>query len=599
MNRSIRAVWLLLIIALLLTGVGGVVFFSLPFVLARGFVDHLARDGSLETFSRARFDQLRLVGQVAGGVLLALGAAGWIGRAGSQSLLARAFSLAGSWLRRLAVELRELAGALSLRRLSGWEGAVLLLLTLLAAVIRAVYASTPMSHDEAYTVVAFATRPLWIVLSDYHLPNNHVFHSLLVHFSYQLFGLQPWAVRLPVLLSGTLLAPAAYLLARQLYGSRSGWLAVALAAATPWLVRISSDARGYVIICLFTLLAFSLAVYLCSRRSLAGWLLLSMVVGLGFATTPIMLYPAGGVYLWLGLSAWTGDIGKAYASRLQFLRYWLASGFMAGALTLLCYSPILLSGGLQDLVANPFVLPLSRTDFFEQLPNRALETWQTWNTSAAWIGWLLVPGFAVSLLLHRRISRLRVSLFWPLALWMGLVLLVQRPYPWPKLWSFLLPLFLLWSAGGYLGFVEWIGSLRHRRLAAGLALGLTLLAAAGGLLRAGLDFSRAQERGPVEETALYLKAHLQPGDIVVVNSPDDAPLWYYFQLHHIPDLYVIDIRERAFSRAFVLVDAQSGQTLASVIRARGPSPQSFDLSSARPVFSFGNLELFLVYGLPG
>jgi hypothetical protein len=60
----------------------------------------------------------------------------------------------------------------------------------------------PFKHDEAYTVTVFANQPLWGALSDYHLPNNHLFHTLLVHLTYSLFGYSQWAVRLPALLAG-------------------------------------------------------------------------------------------------------------------------------------------------------------------------------------------------------------------------------------------------------------------------------------------------------------------------------------------------------------------------------------------------------------
>ena len=40
--------------------------------------------------------------------------------------------------------------------------------------------SKPMGHDEAYTIMAFAIRPFRFLIADYHLPNNHVFHTMII-----------------------------------------------------------------------------------------------------------------------------------------------------------------------------------------------------------------------------------------------------------------------------------------------------------------------------------------------------------------------------------------------------------------------------------
>ena len=78
--------------------------------------------------------------------------------------------------------------------------------------------------------MAFA-RSLFAAATDYHLPNNHVFHSILVYFSTRIFGIQPWAVRLPAFTAGVLLVPAAYWLAKRLYDR---WTALGAALLVAW-----------------------------------------------------------------------------------------------------------------------------------------------------------------------------------------------------------------------------------------------------------------------------------------------------------------------------------------------------------------------------
>jgi len=81
---------------------------------------------------------------------------------------------------------------------------------------------------------------------------------------------------------------------------------------------------------------------------------------------------------------------------------------------------------------------------------------------------------------------------------------------------------------------------------------------------------------------------------VVVASPDDAPLWYYFQLHQIPDSFVNNIQHVPFQRAFVLVNPGYGQSLASVLDQRGPDINRLDPGSAQVVNQSGSTITYQV-----
>ena len=61
---------------------------------------------------------------------------------------------------------------------------------LIASAIRVAFLSTPIRYDKAYTFLVFAMRPLRFIVSDYHVPNNHIFHTILVRLAYLLFGNQ-------------------------------------------------------------------------------------------------------------------------------------------------------------------------------------------------------------------------------------------------------------------------------------------------------------------------------------------------------------------------------------------------------------------------
>jgi 4-amino-4-deoxy-L-arabinose transferase-like glycosyltransferase len=103
-------------------------------------------------------------------------------------------------------------------------------LIVLAAAIRLYDIDRPMNYDETYTYLTYASRPLAEALSNYSQPNNHLWHTALVHLSTALFGNAPWAIRLPAFLAGVVLAPATYLAARMLAVGRGALIAAALVA---------------------------------------------------------------------------------------------------------------------------------------------------------------------------------------------------------------------------------------------------------------------------------------------------------------------------------------------------------------------------------
>ena len=127
---------------------------------------------------------------------------------------------------------------------SGWPYLLVVSLIAISTVfLRMLFLSYPMRYDEAYTVTAFANRPWLNLLSDYSLPNNHIFHSILVKLAMQMFGSDPWVVRLPAFNHGILCIPAVYLLARQLYGRSAAILSAGLVAALPMMTTAATNAR--------------------------------------------------------------------------------------------------------------------------------------------------------------------------------------------------------------------------------------------------------------------------------------------------------------------------------------------------------------------
>ena len=104
--------------------------------------------------------------------------------------------------------------------------------TLIGLSLRLIYLNEPIRGDEAYTFTQYAQRPLFLGLTQYYIPNNHLLNTILVHFSYLTFGNQPWVLRLPVLICGTLVVPIAYVVFSRLYKPAIGLLAAAFISSS-------------------------------------------------------------------------------------------------------------------------------------------------------------------------------------------------------------------------------------------------------------------------------------------------------------------------------------------------------------------------------
>ncbi len=397
----------------------------LPYDALKTLSDALTSDGNFNTLKGENVDVFRALLAAAGLTLLVAAALTAFRR---WSLLAPAF-------RRFLPDLKILFRSCLPSRKEGAFLVAALLVTVIAGILRLENICSSLHHDEAYTFVAFA-RSLFTAVSDYHLPNNHVFHTVLVYLSTQAFGIQPWAVRLPAYVAGVLLSPVVYALGKRHYDRWTGLAAALLIAFSPVLISYSHNARGYTLVALFTLLLLLLADFVRRQVNLPAWGLISLLSALGMFTVPVMLFPIGIVFLWLFLEN-LYSTPEPYRSRRRFLRYWAASGFGAALLTILLYLPILVYSGPADLFANSFVTPLPWGELLETLRLRFAETWSEWTYRMPLVVIVvLVMGLLLSLGLHKKISTLCIPLQLATFLWIGLLILVQRPNAWSKEWFF-------------------------------------------------------------------------------------------------------------------------------------------------------------------
>lgn len=182
------------------------------------------------------------------------------------------------------------------------EWLTLAFLILVGAWLRIAHLDLGMRYDEAYTVWRYASRSTALVLADYSLPNNHVFHTLLVHLTGRgLGGWDPWIVRLPALAAGITLIPATFATFGRMVGVTAGLVTAALVAGSSALVDYSVNARGYTIAAMLGIVGVALAWEVRRGARSPGRLVigLGLVGATGLWTVPVFAFAWGGALLWM------------------------------------------------------------------------------------------------------------------------------------------------------------------------------------------------------------------------------------------------------------------------------------------------------------
>ena len=484
----------------------------------------------------------------------------------------------------------------------------------------------PITYDEAYNYLAFIRRPLIETMIDYHLPNNHIFLSLILNLTIRVFGDAEWIIRMPPVIFGTLMIPATYGFGKRFYGKNTGLLASVGVAIFPELVHYSSIFRGYILVALFTLLAFNLADDLRREKNRFGWGVLVLILTLGLYTVPTMLFPFAILYVWfLGVIV-SKDFGESYgaqpnsehkfARRVSFrrsnpkedetassqkhvprgfifnlsqwglLRYTIISGALTGISTVILYAPILILSP-DDLFNHRWIVKVPLDLLASQMWGKVMINWDAWfhDVPPILIG-LGVSGVVLSLLAHRKLGKHQLPLHFAFALGIVAVLLVQRPNnPWARVWLFSIPFFMIWAAAGI---IEWFKDRRIQNA-------ILLLALVGSVWGAWQYVQTPFEPSKEKLVADLIAPRLQSGDMILVEGDFAAPIEYYLLRAGQPRDYFQ--RNENFTRAFLIVITKGGYTYEDFVE-KYAKKFPLDLSTITLIESYGNYSVYEIAPLP-
>jgi hypothetical protein len=412
-------------------------------------------------------------------------------------------------------------------------------------------------YDEAWTYVEFASRPLVVSLSNYRTPNNHLLHTLLVHFSTQLFANTTFGLRFPAFVAGCLVIPASWFVARTLYGQLAGILTAGCVAALPAFIEFSVNARGYSLQWLSVLAVMWFGVVLQENRSLRiGWLGLVLATVAGIYSIPTTLIAVAGVFGWMLAS----PLADGEASKLKsVLRNIALAGIAIGLLSLLLYVPPLVVRGPSALMAKS-VVEWQQADFMKGFEHMGQCAWVHWAGGVPpAVLWILLAGLVLGLLFERRVSGHRLPMM--IALWLTAALFAWAGhiFAFPRVWSYLLLSTVMTTCAGLsLVLTSLAGRSQTRRVVlAGLtAMALAVLVGAG-VIKQRVLFTSNESGTIIDASAIvdYLSTQLRPHDSLVSNA-----IINYELLRRSPELYGSLVKPEQASRVVAVVVKRTSTT---------------------------------------
>jgi uncharacterized membrane protein len=398
-------------------------------------------------------------------------------------------------------------------------GIILSMMLAVALVLRLYGIDYGLWYDEMRTHVQYMGMSFGEILTTYDSENNHVLFTLLARASFGLFNESPWSIRLPAVLFGVASIWALYLLARQVASLREALLSAAFLTVSYHHVWFSQNARGYMGLLLWTIIASWLFLRSIRENIPTLWLLYAASAALGVYTHMTMIFVIIGhfvVYLTVIVVEKDG-LGRERWEGLLF------GFFMAGFLTLFLYA---------------FVLPQIFSTIGEQ---SNVSTWKNplWTviefakgirvgfaSTILAMGALFLVGAGV-LSFARENPVILGFLFIPAFLGAAVVMIMGHPL-WPRFFFFTMGFGILLIVRGTTMFGRIIGN-RFRLKPRGSAIFATGLCSA--LIIASM-ISLPRAYAPKQDYAgalTFVNEHKDPGDAVLTVGLTRFPYKSFFK----------------------------------------------------------------------
>jgi hypothetical protein len=438
--------------------------------------------------------------------------------------------------------------------------------------IRGYYLAQPMRYDEAYTFLNFADTYFSRVFF-YPLPNNHVFHTLLVKLSTLIWSPHPVTIRLPAFVAGIGLIPLTFYLCR--YLKISGILATIGVAVCPYLVLYSTNARGFTILMFLTVLMILIGIQIAEDITLRKITLFAIAASFGMFTMPSMMMAISGILFWLTCLL----VIRGNSIRESLVNFLIPCSLLIVLITTLLYIPVIIvSDGIESIVANDFVKSQPIHEFVSQVLPHLQQVYIYFTRDipkAALLALFVLSVIGILASIKNRDWKLLLLLPGVL-LGSALVFGLRHRIPFVRTWIYTIPLFLILADAGFSALLN-VASDKIQFLMKQIVLIFGIVMAVS--LTSKNVIAHYPDTGVFPEApiaAQFLQSHLIAHDLVTVPFPLDWSLYFYLWYYDAPK-YNTQEDSRARNE-FIVV--------------KNEEPPSGVDSSAQKVFSFRDIEIY-------
>jgi len=472
---------------------------------------------------------------------------------------------------------------------------VVLILMLLATLLRIDFLDKPMTHDEAYTYITFVLGGFETVISDYHLPNNHILYSIFVYISVHLLGNAPWVLRLPALLAGLLLIPGSYLATRQYFNRETALLTSGIITLSPVFILYSTSARGYPQLALLSILLWFFAILLLKHKNIFIWILFIITAATGFYTIPVMVYPYTATMAWLFLSWLFNRYSDEYEKKEFFLLLFF-SGVLVVFLFGILYLPVFIKTGIEPVfhsAPTKYNHEPTLGLFRESLLTRTRKTWEEWHQGMPALAWITLTSLLVSFLPRHLRKKKYINYFLVSILIIFTITFMQQIVGWKRIWFFFSPVYFSFAAAGFIYLLKNILKIKQSLLLALIAFLLFLSTINAGLWMHDPGQEMRELRGEpaaIEYAIDHLSTIIEPHTAIVTSADETPAMQYYAYTYGIP-LSQTHPADNKFKILYVVLtshDATIEDTLRSGTKDRA------DVNASELIYHDGDLKIYQV-----
>ncbi len=459
------------------------------------------------------------------------------------------------------------------------------LIFLSGVAIRLAFLNRPIMYDESFTFLEYAKNSFVNTISNYSYPNNHIFHTILVKICYSLFGGSLFAIRLPAFISGILLIPFSYLFCRKFYCKETALIAILFIASSGLLINYSTNARGYMIICVFFIFILLLLDNLKNAPSLFKWWLYVLCSSLGFYTIPTFLY-SHIIIIFIAFIPFR----KSNYYKFQFFKKIFYAQIAIAVTVFIMYLPVLMFSGAESIIANDAVSPINYNDWSSNIAESIFSTFNGWffNFPVPVII-LLLAGFLIFFFLSGAVKKLKWFLLGFLIIL--LILFLQKVIPPQRIWVFLCAPFLSICASGLFILINKINLkiFFWKKYFFNITAVLIAFALSINIYFFGND----EEPGFTDNEAIaaWLSNNLHNNDRLIAGIPIDYPLEFYLEKHNINYFQLRD--KNKYSRLLVVVNSYFNQNVNEILKKEVKDSQLFSEPEIIKKFKFST-----IYSIP-